>query len=361
MPHDTDRPATATATATATTLHLESIHEGSGLAWRDVAQLLGAPPHVVSRWRAGLTSPCARDIEQILLLGWAVEQLTRFYVVSDVGRWLFSQSPTPGGLRPSDLLAERRVDEVVELIDLLDAAPYTCAQDPPPPGPSSAMTLFDPELLDALEACTLPVVSDTVWRQTLGQRAILRSSRHAARWNPAGLETLYCALDPLTASAELNNTLRLQSIPPSRVRTTAAIDISLWLVADLRSREWMYDGSGHWDATDPSPCATLGAAAARIGCEGLIAPSRHADGDILVIFVDNVDEATSLEVVSSSQEQILTPPVEVKRPNLTAVDPTNPRDTAGGHSAGAVAGRASPQTSGIEASANCDRLNLRGR
>lgn len=103
---------------------LESIQEHSGISGRDVAQLLDTTPQTISRWRTGQSSPQPRHLDQLLILEWLVSQLATYYTSDEAKLWLFSRHAGLGGRRPADLIAERRADEVLQLIDQLDSAAY---------------------------------------------------------------------------------------------------------------------------------------------------------------------------------------------------------------------------------------------
>jgi transcriptional regulator with XRE-family HTH domain len=103
---------------------LESIQAYSGISGRDVAQLLNTTPQTVSRWRTGQSSPQPRYLDRLLILEWLVSQLAAYYTSDEAKLWLFSPHPLLEGQRPADLIAERRTDEVLQLIDQLDSAAY---------------------------------------------------------------------------------------------------------------------------------------------------------------------------------------------------------------------------------------------
>lgn len=103
---------------------LELIQEHSGVSGRDVAQLLATTPQTVSRWRTGQSSPQPRHLDHLLILEWLVSRLATYYSSEEAKLWLFSPHPQLDGRRPADLIAERRTDDVLELIDQLDSAAY---------------------------------------------------------------------------------------------------------------------------------------------------------------------------------------------------------------------------------------------
>lgn len=103
---------------------LDQIQANSGIVGRDVAQLLSTSPQTVSRWRTGQSSPQPRHLDRLLTLEWLVSQLATYYSSDEAKLWLFSPHPQLDGRRPADLIAERRTDEVLGLIDQLDSAAY---------------------------------------------------------------------------------------------------------------------------------------------------------------------------------------------------------------------------------------------
>ena len=103
---------------------LELIQERSGISGRDVAQLIATTPQTVSRWRIGHSSPQPRHLDRLLTLEWLVSQLATYYSAEEAKLWLFSPHLQLDGRRPADLIAERRTDEVLRLIDQLDSAAY---------------------------------------------------------------------------------------------------------------------------------------------------------------------------------------------------------------------------------------------
>jgi RES domain-containing protein len=154
---------------------------------------------------------------------------------------------------------------------------------------------FDPDLLDALEACVVDRIEGTAWRQVLAPTSVLRANLRGARWNPPGTETLYCSLDPETAAAEIDALLAAQPIPITRTRFTYPIQVELSKVADLRTSPWGTTFDHDYDTEDASACQLIGAAASWLAISGLLVPSLRSHGDNLVIFVSNQGTDDSLD------------------------------------------------------------------
>ncbi len=151
------------------------------------------------------------------------------------------------------------------------------------------MTTFDPDLLDALEACEIDRVAGTVWRQVLDPSSVLTSNLRGSRWNPPNVEALYVSLESETAAAEIQHLIDAQSVPIRRQRATYSLDIQVGRVADLRAdpigERFVFD----LDTSDAAACATVGAAASWLGLGGLLVPSLRSSGSNMVIFVANMD------------------------------------------------------------------------
>lgn len=162
----------------------------------------------------------------------------------------------------------------------------------------------DDRLLDALAAIAPVAYSSNVWRVVRKGRSPLDGSRGAGRWNPADLSVLYCAQEADGALSEIHFHLsRGQPVFPSRmehalhemktalVRTLKFVDLGRLAalgVEAARYREILYDRT-----------QAIGAAAAFLGFDGLIAPgARHASANI-VIFLDNAAPG-AIEAISSA-------------------------------------------------------------
>jgi RES domain-containing protein len=93
---------------------------------------------------------------------------------------------------------------------------------------------FAPDLLDLLESRQLDRWKQTVWRQVFESTPPLRPNTLGARWNPPGVEALYCSLSRAAAGAELEYLAGRQSVPIRKRRVVHELEVSLSRVADLR-------------------------------------------------------------------------------------------------------------------------------
>lgn len=150
----------------------------------------------------------------------------------------------------------------------------------------------DDRLLDAIGAIAPVRYEKAVWRCVRDGRPPTDGSRGSGRWNPSDLSVLYCAEEPDGALAEIYFHLsRGQPVFPSRLRHR------LWkLSADLSGALMLLDldqlarlGVEKSRYRDILYARTreIGAAAAFLGFDGLVAPSARFDCANLVVFLGN--------------------------------------------------------------------------
>ena len=108
----------------AITHRLDRIQDQGGITGREVAQLLQTTPQTVSRWRQGRVSPQPQALERILKLDWLADQLSAVYEPEEARLWLFSRNAGLGGMRPADLIADERIEEVLAIIDRMQSGAY---------------------------------------------------------------------------------------------------------------------------------------------------------------------------------------------------------------------------------------------
>jgi len=154
---------------------------------------------------------------------------------------------------------------------------------------------FDPELLDALESSLVERIHGIVWRQVLHPTSVLRANFRGGRWNTSGIETLYCSLDPATASAEIDALLAAQPIIITRQRFTYPVEVELSRVADIRPTPFGGPFDFDFDINSADACRRIGAAASWLGLAGLLVPSVRSTGDNLIVFVTNQSPDDFLE------------------------------------------------------------------
>lgn len=159
---------------------------------------------------------------------------------------------------------------------------------------------YDPRFLDLLERYAIPIWSGDVWRQVLGDSDPLRPNQRGGRWNPAGVEALYCSLQRETAVAEIDHLVSLQPVPVLKARATVKIAARLTRVVDLRERAWLeelgMDGLDIVGEQYESP-QLVGRAVAWLGCAGLLVPSARHPGANLVVFTNQMDPDDTMDII----------------------------------------------------------------
>jgi RES domain-containing protein len=157
---------------------------------------------------------------------------------------------------------------------------------------------FAPELLDFLESRAIERWTGSVWRDVLGDTDPLRPNQRGARWNPPGVEALYCSLAKVTATAEIDFLLSLQSVPVRR-RRSVRLEVELTRVVDLADLAPLAsfgierpDLLGH--AVDRS--RLIGNAVSWLGCSGLLVPSARHSGANIVIYTNQMAPTDRVEI-----------------------------------------------------------------
>lgn len=150
----------------------------------------------------------------------------------------------------------------------------------------------DDRLLDALGAHAPVAYARAVFRVVREGRSPLDGSRGAGRWNPAEISVLYCSEERDGALSEIHFHLsRGQPVFPSRLRHQLwRIDAGLQKALrflDMKALVSLGVDAARWREMLYDRTQEIGAAAAFLGYDGLLAPSARHDSNALVIFLDN--------------------------------------------------------------------------
>lgn len=103
---------------------LSDLEETGGLKGTDIANFAAVSKATVSRWSDGQKSPHPRT--QLILsdLHYVVMRLSEYYSAEEVRVWLYARHPQLDGERAIDLIHEDRSEEVLNILDRLDADVY---------------------------------------------------------------------------------------------------------------------------------------------------------------------------------------------------------------------------------------------
>jgi uncharacterized protein (DUF2384 family) len=103
---------------------LNDLQKTGGLKGIDIANVTDVSKATVSRWSNGLKSPHSRT--QLILsdLHYIVMRLSEYYGPEEIRAWLYARHPQLDGARAIDLIHEDRSEEVLNILDRLDADVY---------------------------------------------------------------------------------------------------------------------------------------------------------------------------------------------------------------------------------------------
>ena len=103
---------------------LSDLHDTGGLKGTDIANFTDVSKATVSRWTNGQKSPHPRT--QLILsdLHYVVMRLSEYYSAEEIRAWLYARHPQLEGARAIDRIHEDRSEEVLNILERLDADAY---------------------------------------------------------------------------------------------------------------------------------------------------------------------------------------------------------------------------------------------
>jgi len=110
--------------ATAVSRILDDLRERGGLKGADIANIVHTSPPTVSRWKSGKASPPLRTQTVMADLRYVVDRLADFYTPEETRLWLHARHPLLGNDRAIDLINAGRTEDVLAVIERLDAGAY---------------------------------------------------------------------------------------------------------------------------------------------------------------------------------------------------------------------------------------------
>ena len=110
--------------STAVSRILDDLRERGGLKGADIANIVNVSPPTVSRWGHGKGSPPLRTQTVIADLRFVVDRLSDLYTPDETRLWLHARHPLLNNERAIDLINEGRTEEVLAVIERLDAGAY---------------------------------------------------------------------------------------------------------------------------------------------------------------------------------------------------------------------------------------------
>jgi transcriptional regulator with XRE-family HTH domain len=110
--------------ATAVSRILDHLRDDGGLQGKDIANIVAVSPATVSRWSSGKATPDLRTQTVIAGLRYIVDRLGDFYTPDETRIWLHAKHPMLQGERAIDLINSGRTEDVLAVIEALDAGAY---------------------------------------------------------------------------------------------------------------------------------------------------------------------------------------------------------------------------------------------
>ncbi len=111
--------------SSAVTRILDHLRDDGGLQGRDLANIVQVSPATVSRWSNGKAMPDLRTQTVIAELRYVVDRLSDFYEPDEIRLWLHTPHQMLDGARAIELINAGRTQEVLAVIEALDAGAYT--------------------------------------------------------------------------------------------------------------------------------------------------------------------------------------------------------------------------------------------
>ncbi len=103
---------------------LSDLQKTGGLKGSDIANFTDVSKSTVSRWSSGEKSPHPQKQLFLSDLHYVVMRLSEYYGAEEIRAWLYAMHPQLDGRRAIDLIYEDRSEEILNVLDRLDADVY---------------------------------------------------------------------------------------------------------------------------------------------------------------------------------------------------------------------------------------------
>ena len=103
---------------------VDDIQRIGGLKGTDIANIMEVSKATVSRWRKSTSTPHAREQLMLSNLYYIVTRLEEYYNAPEIRVWLHARHPQLDGRRAIDVIHDDQAEEVLRILDRLDAAVY---------------------------------------------------------------------------------------------------------------------------------------------------------------------------------------------------------------------------------------------
>lgn len=106
------------------TRYINELREVGGLRGTDIANIADVSKATVTRWSQGTIRPRARIQLVLSDLYYVVGRLREYYTAEEIRTWLYARHPQLDGARAIDLIHQNRSEEILNVLDRLDAGVY---------------------------------------------------------------------------------------------------------------------------------------------------------------------------------------------------------------------------------------------
>lgn len=103
---------------------IERLQNTGGLKGTDIANFTGVSKATVSRWGSGQKSPHPKTQLIMSDLSYVVMRLSEYFGHEEIRAWLYARHPQLDGQRAIDLIHNEQTEEVIAILDRLEADAY---------------------------------------------------------------------------------------------------------------------------------------------------------------------------------------------------------------------------------------------
>jgi uncharacterized protein (DUF2384 family) len=103
---------------------IDDLKDQGGLKGTDIANFADVSSATVSRWLAGTHVPHPRTQLMLSNMHYIVSRLDQYYTAGEIRLWLYAPHPQLDGQRAIDCILNDRADDVLAILDRLDADAY---------------------------------------------------------------------------------------------------------------------------------------------------------------------------------------------------------------------------------------------
>lgn len=104
--------------------YIDQLAAIGGLTGTDIANIAEVSKATVSRWKTGSIRPHPKTQLVLSDLYYVVDRLQEYYAADEIRIWLYARHPQLEGERAIDLINQNRSEDVLRVLDRLDAEAY---------------------------------------------------------------------------------------------------------------------------------------------------------------------------------------------------------------------------------------------